>query len=207
MRKWLAATSVGIMALFLAGCPQKQPITEKAPPKADEAAASAAATATAEAAKAAADREAADRAAASAAIGQAEKDIADAKDAKAPLFAYDLYQSAQELLATAKAEFAKPSFATARDRAVEASAKAKEAKERALAARSGNRLAVKKGQTLWGIASFRLKDPFLWPLIYQANLDLIKNPNLIYPKQEIVVPEHFGPEEGEQARKEAAAAK
>ncbi|PJA97522.1 MAG: peptidoglycan-binding protein LysM [Ignavibacteriales bacterium CG_4_9_14_3_um_filter_34_10] len=49
---------------------------------------------------------------------------------------------------------------------------------------------VVKGDHLWGIA--RKKDHygngFAWPVIYNANRDSIKNPDLIYPKQEFKIP-------------------
>ncbi|MBI3391785.1 MAG: LysM peptidoglycan-binding domain-containing protein [Nitrospirae bacterium] len=46
---------------------------------------------------------------------------------------------------------------------------------------------VVKGDTLWGITSSYLKDPFLWPKVWKANPD-IKNPDLIYPGQKIAIP-------------------
>ena len=46
---------------------------------------------------------------------------------------------------------------------------------------------VKKGDTLWGISSKEISDPFLWPKVWKENPE-VKNPDLIYPGQLIKIP-------------------
>jgi hypothetical protein len=41
---------------------------------------------------------------------------------------------------------------------------------------------------LWNIAKENYGNPFLWPRIYEANREQIRNPNVIFPKQQIVIP-------------------
>lgn len=46
---------------------------------------------------------------------------------------------------------------------------------------------VKRGDTLWDIAKFYLKDPFRWPDVFHANTDIVKNPHWIYPGQVLTI--------------------
>ncbi|MDQ7031937.1 MAG: LysM peptidoglycan-binding domain-containing protein [Desulfonauticus sp.] len=66
---------------------------------------------------------------------------------------------------------------------------------------------VVKGECLWWIAEYKqiYNDPFMWPLIYKANRDKIKNPDLIYPNQVFVIPRHFSLQELKASRKMAGA--
>ena len=69
---------------------------------------------------------------------------------------------------------------------------------------------VRKGDTLWWIAKYKdiYNDPFLWPIIYEANKDILKNPKLLYPGQELGIPrEGYALEEIKNIRKKAGAAK
>lgn len=46
---------------------------------------------------------------------------------------------------------------------------------------------VKRGDTLWDIARYYLKDPFRWPEVFHANTDIVKNPHWIYPGQVLTI--------------------
>lgn len=46
----------------------------------------------------------------------------------------------------------------------------------------------KNRDCLWKIAQYVYKDPRLWPLIYVANRDKIKDPDLIFPGQKFTIP-------------------
>jgi nucleoid-associated protein YgaU len=52
---------------------------------------------------------------------------------------------------------------------------------------------VKKGECLWKIAEYKeiYNDPFMWPLIYRANKEKIKDPDLIFPKQVFRIPRDY----------------
>ena len=47
---------------------------------------------------------------------------------------------------------------------------------------------VERGDTLAKIAERTLGDAALWPLLYRANRDRIKDPARVYPGQELTVP-------------------
>ena len=47
---------------------------------------------------------------------------------------------------------------------------------------------VKRGDTLWDIARAYLNNPFLWPLIFEANRRVVENPHRIYPAERLVIP-------------------
>lgn len=67
---------------------------------------------------------------------------------------------------------------------------------------------VKKGDSLWWIAKYKdvYNDHFLWPLIYDANKGLFKDPNKIYPGQRLMIPrDGFKMEDIRKARKKAGA--
>ena len=53
---------------------------------------------------------------------------------------------------------------------------------------SGGTHIVERGDTLWAIAETRYGDARLWPRIYRANQERIRNPDLIYPGAQITVP-------------------
>lgn len=64
---------------------------------------------------------------------------------------------------------------------------------------------VAEGETLWTIAARRdvYSDALLWPLIYKANRDQIKDPRQIYPGQSLTIPRDFSEQDRETAREVA----
>ncbi len=66
---------------------------------------------------------------------------------------------------------------------------------------------VKKGETLMDIAARKeiFNDRLMWPLIYKANRDQIRDPMVIFPGQKLTIPRDITFEEIIEARKEADA--
>jgi nucleoid-associated protein YgaU len=52
---------------------------------------------------------------------------------------------------------------------------------------------VQPGDSLWRIAAVVTGDPTLWPLLYRANRDQIKDPALLYPGQRLTIPDFEAP--------------
>jgi len=48
---------------------------------------------------------------------------------------------------------------------------------------------VSRGQSLWRISRRYYENPELWPRIYRANEDTIQDPDLIFPRQKVKIPE------------------
>jgi len=63
---------------------------------------------------------------------------------------------------------------------------------------------VRNGDTLATIAATTLGDPSLWPALYRANRDQIRDPARLYPGQRLEIPT-LSPAEREAVRREAKA--
>lgn len=68
-----------------------------------------------------------------------------------------------------------------------------------------NNYTVTRGDTLWGISGSQpiYANPFLWPMIYKANRDQIRDPDLIYPEQVFAIPRDLSEEEQQMAIRRA----
>ncbi len=161
-------------------------------------------------------------------LQRAERALAAARDAGAPEYAADQYRSAEDKLNEGKDLMDARSYNKARDAFIEAAQLAELARQAALDAQGGEEVVtpaptpvapkvvepgmptshvVVKGECLWWIAEYRqvYNDPFQWPLIYHANRDQIKDPDLIYPDQNFKVPRNATLDQIKKARKSAGA--
>jgi nucleoid-associated protein YgaU len=64
---------------------------------------------------------------------------------------------------------------------------------------------VVRGDSLWRISGKEMiyNNPLMWPLIYKANRDKIRDPDLIFPKQVFAIPRNYSKEEADTAVKRA----
>ena len=64
---------------------------------------------------------------------------------------------------------------------------------------------VTRGDTLWGISGKTpiYANPFMWPLIYKANRNEIRDPDLIHPNQVFAIPRTYSQEEAGTAAQRA----
>ncbi len=171
----------------------------------------------AERAKAAAKKEA------DAAIAEASDALAAAGKAEAETYAASEYRKARSTLDRAKNELKDPcGYLRARDLAREAAGLARQSgktaiaekqrleEERRRAEEEARRLeeerrrrakpatyTVVRGDSLWRISSMDriYGDPLLWPVLYEENRNMIRNPELIYPNQEFRIPRNVPMEE------------
>ena len=69
---------------------------------------------------------------------------------------------------------------------------------------------VREGDSLWWIAKYRdiYNDPYLWPVLYDANKKTVKDPNKIYPGMKLQIPRAgYKPADIQKARETAGARK
>jgi nucleoid-associated protein YgaU len=166
-------------------------------------------------------------------LERAESALAAARDAGAPELAADQYQSAEDKLNEGKELMDSRKYSQAREALIEAEQLAGMARQAALEAKGEEveavvtapveveepeprvverptlptKHVVVKGECLWWIAEYKqiYNDPFQWPLMYQANRDQIKDPDLIYPDQVFKVPRDATLNEIKEARRSAGA--
>lgn len=121
------------------------------------------------------------RATATAARTAAEKRAAEAKARAAEVRA----AAAEKEAAEAKSKLEQMKREQARQEAMERVA---EIREKVAMAAQKRTYVVKSGDSLSKIAKELLGDANRWPEIFEANRDQIKDPNLIYPGQELKIP-------------------
>jgi hypothetical protein len=60
---------------------------------------------------------------------------------------------------------------------------------------------VQRGDTLWGISARPMiyANPLMWPLIYQANRQQLRDPDVLFPRQLLAIPRDFSNEQAQLA--------
>ena len=63
------------------------------------------------------------------------------------------------------------------------------------------RYTVARGDTLWGISAREIiySNALMWPIIYKANREQIRDPDVIFPRQVFVIPRDFTASEADMA--------
>ena len=137
-------------------------------------------------------------------IKEAEGLIKEAKGRGAAKHAAELLASAEKNLAEAKARQKDADIIKGVEFAQKAVDDAKAALS-ACEAANAKKYIVKSGDCLWRISNNKATfgDPFLWPLIYKLNAGQIKDPELIYPAQEFLVPTDPSKVQLDKAREDA----
>ncbi|MGC8764228.1 MAG: LysM peptidoglycan-binding domain-containing protein [Acidobacteriota bacterium] len=134
---------------------------------------------------------------------KAKLEEADGLMAESPCNYYKVREAADEALSLAKKARAEAEAEVAR---INAEKERKvEAVEQAMKSKPCT-YTVQKGDCLWKIAAkdFIYNNPFLWPLIWDANRGLIKDhPDLIYPKWEFRINRTFTADDAKKAEKTA----
>lgn len=162
------------------------------------------------------------------AIASAKESLKAAEDAQAPQYAAATYQQAknaldeaEQLMQSSPCNYYKARDAAKRsmDLAMRAKSEAEAEIARIKAEEERKRLeaeaalrakplsyTVQKNDCLWKISAQEkiYANPFLWPLIWDANRDLIKDhPDLIYPNWTFKINRNYTPEDAKKAEKTA----
>jgi len=167
-------------------------------------------------------------------LEKAEEALQEARNAGAPQLAPADYNAAENKLNEGKKLIDELRYSKAKDALDESARLAETAKQKALAAKQKpvapppavvekkvekapppppkpgfSEYTVVKGDCLWKISKSKdvYGDAYQWPLIYDANKDQIKNPDLIYPKQVLKIKQDVSQDEINAARKKAGAPK
>lgn len=85
-----------------------------------------------------------------------------------------------------KQQLAAPAAAPASKPAAEVKAVAKSAP---VGLQAGKTHTVSGGDTLWDLSEKYYQDPYKWGKIYNANLQIVEDPDRIYPREELIIPD------------------
>ena len=119
--------------------------------------------------------------------GAREQDLVEAEEALA--YASSTYEQAQALLAQGNREHAHQLLRAVHADCLRAQHLAGEMNWQL----AGDSYTVRPGDSLWGIAARPAiyHDPLLWPILYYGNRDRLRDPDVLYPRQEITVPRGY----------------